>query len=1077
APALAVAAAFAAAALVTTAAPLTAQQASADPDDWDVTEPVDVGSEVDFTTDEGTWMSVDVSPDGSEIVFDLLGDIYIMPIEGGRARALTRSHSLDVQPRFSPDGRRIAFVSDRDGLDNIWVMDRDGSNPRQVTHEGERQVNQPVWTPDGEYIVARKHYRNTRSLGAGEMWMWHVDGGGSGLRITERPNWEQNSGDPEISPDGRHLYYTEDVSPGGGFQYNRDPHGVVYALFRVDLETGERERFLSAPGGQVRPRVSPDGETLAFVRRIDDRSVLMLHDIESGRERALWDGLDHDQQEIWAIFGLYPSFDWTPDGESIVVWAGGRINRVSVDDGAVTEIPFEARIRHRITEAVRFPVEVHPDEFDVRMLRWATVSPGGDRVVYSALGRLWVKDLPDGEPRRVTSQTEHWELYPSWAPDGRTIVYATWDDEELGAIRTVDADGGNARVVHDSPGHYVEPSFSPDGSEIVFRRIGGDGLRGRLWTRETGVYRVAAPGSDVSGDDAEPVLVTEGGTSPRWDHTGERIYLNGFDGGSRTLFSVDRNGGDRVVHMESRWASEFVPAPDGRSVAVLERYRMYIAPLPATGRTVTFSPGTRAYPVQRLDDDSGFNLHWAPDGGAIHWTLGPTLHVQELERPFAFAADAEGDGDEAALVPPREIPIGFDHPSDRPSGAVALVGAQIVTMRGDEVIEDGTVVVRDNRIAAVGPRTTVDVPDDARVIDVAGNTIIPGLIDAHAHGSNGSAGITPETHWGYLTNLAFGVTTLHNPSSGTEMVFTNAEMIRAGELVGPRLYSTGTILYGGETGSRAEVDDYDDAVAHLRRMREVGAISVKSYIQPRRDSRQMLVRAAREAGLMIVPEGSATYFWNLTQILDGHTGIEHNIPVAPLYRDVLELYAASESGYTPTLVVNFGGPSGERWFYAREPIHDHERLLSFVPREVVVPNARRREIAPPEDYQHIRVAESAKDLVDRGVTVQIGAHGQMQGIAAHWELWMLEQGGMTPHEALRSATLHGARYLGMDDDLGSIEPGKLADLVVLERDPLADLRASEDVRYTMINGRLFDARTMNQLWPTERERGSLPWER
>jgi len=1048
-----------------------AVERSADSDrgsDWDVSIPRDVGSEIDFVTDEGTWMQVDVSPDGREIVFDMLGNIYIMPIDGGEARPLTRGHALDVQPRFSPDGSRIVFSSDRDGLDNIWVMNRDGSNPRQVTRENERQVKAPIWTPDGQYIIARKHYRERRSLGAGEMWMWHVDGGGSGLQLTDRPNWQQNSNDPDLSPDGRYLFYTEDVSPGGEFQYNRDPHGLVYALFRLDLETGERERFLSAPGGQVRPQMSPDAQTLAFVRRIDDRSVLMLHDMESGRERALWDGLNHDQQEIWAIYGLYPGFSWTPDGEDIVIWAGGKINRVSVADGSVTDIPFQARVQHQITEAVRFPVEVHPEEFEVRMIRWGTVSPDGGQLAFSALGHLYVKDLPDGTPRRITNQNDHWEFFPAWSPDSRTITYVTWSDEEFGTVRTVGANGRNARTVVSAPGHYVEPTFSPDGSEIAYRRVSGDGLRGNLHSRNTGIYRVPARGGEV-------VKVIDSGADPRYSADGQRIYLTGSQQGNRILFSVDRQGQNRVDHLQSQFASDFVPSPDGRHVAVIERYGMYLAPMPATGRTVTFTPGTRAYPIQRVTDDSGFFPHWSADGSRIYWTLGPTLYEQELAEVFTFLR--EGGDTERAPAAPRMYPIGLLAQADIPGGTTALEGGRIITMRDDEVIENGTVVVQGNRIAAVGSAGSVEVPANAHRVDVSGRTIIPGLIDAHAHGPMGSNGIVPQTHWAHLANLAFGVTTLFNPSSATEMVFTNAEMLRAGELIGPRLFSTGSSLYGGESPTRAEVDDFQDALVHLRRMREVGAIAVKSYIQPRRDVRQKLVRAARELEMMNVPEGSATYFWNLTQILDGHTSIEHNIPIAPLYRDALELYAASNTNYTPTLVVNFGGPSGERYFYARDDVYDHPRLHAFVPREVFVPLSRRREIAPESDYQHIEVARTAKELRDRGVTVHIGAHGQMQGLAAHWDLWMFEQGGMTPHEVLKAGTIDAAEHLGMGADLGSIEVGKLADLVVVDGNPLQNLRDSEKVRYTMINGHLYDAETMNQVAPEARQRGSLPWER
>src|SRR5687768_11604635 len=266
---------------ITLAVPLAAQEpqqsaAPVIPPRWDVTAKHGPTREVEFETSEGTWMNVDVSPDGSTIVFDLLGDIYTMPIGGGRATLMLGGPAYETMPRYSPDGRRIAFTSDRDGLENIWTADLRGGDLRQISKERERQVSNPAWTPDGQYVVARKHFRNTRSLGSGEMWLYHT-GGGGGLKLTDRRNWEQNATEPVVSPDGRYVYFSEDVSPGGGFQYNLDPHGVIYVVQRLDRETGERETFLNAPGGSLRPQPSPDGNTLAFIRRVGTKSVLMLH--------------------------------------------------------------------------------------------------------------------------------------------------------------------------------------------------------------------------------------------------------------------------------------------------------------------------------------------------------------------------------------------------------------------------------------------------------------------------------------------------------------------------------------------------------------------------------------------------------------------------------------------------------------------------------------------------------------------------------------------------------------------------------------------------------------------------------
>jgi imidazolonepropionase-like amidohydrolase len=362
-------------------------------------------------------------------------------------------------------------------------------------------------------------------------------------------------------------------------------------------------------------------------------------------------------------------------------------------------------------------------------------------------------------------------------------------------------------------------------------------------------------------------------------------------------------------------------------------------------------------------------------------------------------------------------------------------------------------------------------------VDVSGSTLIPGIVDVHAHGPQGSDGFIPQQSWLHLAELALGVTTVHDPSNDTATVFAAAEMARAGLVVAPRIFSTGTILYGAQTSFTAEVESLDDARRHMRRMKAAGAFSVKSYNQPRRAQRQQLLAAARELGMMVVPEGGSLFQHDMTMVVDGHTGVEHAIPVARAYDDVEQLWGGTEVGYTPTLVVGYGGLSGEYYWYAHCNVWEHELLARYVPPFVLEPRARRRLLASRGDWNHIEIARTAKQLADAGVEINVGGHGQREGLAAHWEIWMLEQGGMTPHEALRAGTLNGARYLGLDRDLGSIEVGKLADIVVVAGNPLKDIRKSDDVRYTMINGRLYDARTMNEVVSRERKRKPLFWER
>jgi imidazolonepropionase-like amidohydrolase len=362
------------------------------------------------------------------------------------------------------------------------------------------------------------------------------------------------------------------------------------------------------------------------------------------------------------------------------------------------------------------------------------------------------------------------------------------------------------------------------------------------------------------------------------------------------------------------------------------------------------------------------------------------------------------------------------------------------------------------------------------VVDAAGQTVMPGLIDAHWHGSMGGAGIVPQDSWVNYASLGFGVTTVHDPSNDTGTIFAASEMARAGLTTAPRIYSTGTILYGAAGSYKAIVDSLPDALFHLKRMQAVGAFSVKSYNQPRREQRQQIIEAARELGMTVVPEGGALFQHNMSMVMDGHTGIEHALPVGNVYDDVVQFWSQTEVGYTPTLVVAYGGLGGENYWYRFTDVWDNERLLTFVPRRNVDARSRRPIHAPDGEWNHITVAENARKLNDAGVITNIGAHGQREGLAAHWEIWMFEQGGMTPLQALKTATIEPARYLGMDTDIGSLEAGKLADVIVIDGNPLADIRVSEKVTYTMVNGRLYDAATMNQVGNHPKERGPLWWE-
>lgn len=1034
---------------------------------WDVEAPPGLESyEVKLDVTEGTWLSLDVSPDGTEIAFDLLGDLYLLPIAGGEARSLTHGLSWDMQPRFSPDGKSIVFTSDRAGGDNVWIIGRDGKDPKQVTKESFRLLNSPTWSPDGEFIAARKHFTAERSLGSGEIWLYHRTGGG-GLQLTTKPNDQKDVGEPAFSPDGRYVYFSQDTTPGGFFQYNKDPNGQIYVIRRLDRETGELIDLIGGAGGAVRPTPSPDGKSLAFVRRERGKSVLKVLDLASGSERALFDGLDRDMQETWAIHGVYPAMAWTPDGTAIVFWAAGGLHRVDVATAAVSPIPFHLRDTRKVLRALRSPQSVDSERFPVRMLRWVQVSPAGDRVLYQALGKIWLRDLPAGTPRRLTADDAHFELYPSFSRDGRSVVYIAWDDRELASIRIASVAAGSSRTVTTKPGHYVEPTFSPDGQTIVYRASTGGDLTSPHWSFDTGLYALPAVGGEAK-------KLTSDGFGAHFGAASDRVYFVTLgEKNARKLKSIALTGAEEREHAGSEFATELRVSPDGKWLAFVERFNAYVVPFPPTGKAIDLSPETSSIPQAKVSKDAGENLHWSGDSSTLHWSLGPELFSRPLKEAFSFLAGAPA---KLPDPPSAGLPIGFEAISDRPTGKVAFVGGRVVTMKGDEVIEDGTVIVEGNRIVAVGPRGTVTVPPDAQVVDAREKTVLPGLVDVHWHGSQGEEEVTPQLNWYNYAALAFGVTTLHDPSNDTSEIFASAEMQRAGLQVAPRITSTGTILYGARAPFKAVIDSLDDARAHLKRMKAVGAFSVKSYNQPRRDQRQQVLAAAKELGMLVVPEGGSLFQHNMTMVADGHTGVEHSIPVGAIYEDVRQLWSGTDVGYTPTLVVGYGGLWGEEYWYATTDVWAHPRLSKFVPRERLDPRSRRRGIAPDGEWNHFNNARVATELGARGVKVNIGAHGQREGLAAHWEIWMLVQGGMSPHQALRAATWNGAHYLGLDHQIGSLEPGKLADVIVIEGNPLADIRQSDKVTYTMVNGRLYDAATMNEIGNRPRERSRFWWE-
>nr|WP_298930492.1 amidohydrolase family protein [uncultured Allomuricauda sp.] len=1050
----------------------TFSQEKKDDKKWDVSNPYTDWkiNDVALETDEGTWMNLDVSPDGSQITFDMLGDIYIMSIAGGIPKVLRSGLPFEVQPRFSPDGKKISFTSDAGGGDNIWIMGTDGKNPKQVTKEKFRLLNNAVWTADGNHIIARKHFTSQRSLGAGELWQYHITGG-SGLQLTKRKNDQQDVNEPSISRDGKHLYYCEDMYSGGFFQYNKNPNSQIYVVKRYDFETGKTTTITGGPGSASRPTVSPDNKKLAFVKRVRTKTVLFIHDLDTGEEWPIYDALNKDQMEAWALFGTYPNFSWTPNNKEIVFWAGGKIHKVNIETLKVDPIPFKINTTLKIAETHRAKHQVDSENFTAKVIRHVKTSPDGKKIIFSALGHLWTKTLPNGRPKRLTN-SDDLEFEPSFSPDGKEIVYVSWDDEQFGAIHKIASNGGSPTKMTSTKGIYRFPSFSNDGKHIVYGKQSGNNDQGQTFTKEPGIYTMSTNGGTAK-------KLTDNGLTPTFSKSDQRIFFQTggqfFGSLTKELKSVNLNGKDERVHFKSKYANHIVPSPDNKWLLFSNLHKAYIAPMTMTGQTIGFDPKSKAFPITQVAKDAGYNLHWSNNSKKLHWTLGSQYFSNDVNQRFTFLQNSPDS------IPPmteKGIDVGLIAKIDRPKGSIAFTNARIITMENDVVLENATILIKDNKIEAIGTSSEISVPSNTKVFDMKGKTIMPGIVDAHAHIGAFRAGLNTKKHWQLYANLAYGITTAHDPSANSETVFGLSELVKSGEMVGPRIYSTGFILYGADGDFKAVINNLEDARSAIRRTKAFGATSVKSYNQPRREQRQQVMQAAKELGVNVVPEGGSTFFTNMTMIMDGHTGVEHNIPVAPVYKDIVTLWSKSKSGYTPTLIVNYGGMNGEYFYYERDNVWENEKLLKYTPRHIIDSRSRHRTKVPQEEYKngHILVSETVTKLSNAGVKANLGAHGQLQGLGAHWELWMLKAGGMTNMEALKAATINGAQYIGMGEEIGSLKVGKLADLIVLDENPLENIENTNSVRYTMVNGRLYDTETMNEIGNEPKERSQFYWE-
>ena len=1022
---------------------------------------------IEFETTEGTWLAVDVSPDGGTLAIELDGDIYTMPLTGGEARPLLTGMAFESQPKWSPDGKRLAFLSDRNGAENLWIANADGTAPKPLSKERQSKFASPLWTPDGRFVLVS---RASPASGTNEIWMYSVNGG-SGVQLTKSapasgptptpPAQRINSLGAALSPDGRHLYYAR---RNGTFSYNAT--FPLWQIVRKDRETGDEDVITSESTSAFKPVLSPDGKLLVYGTRYETETGLRVRTLATGDERWLKYPVQRDDQESAASRDVLPNYAFTPDGRSIIANYGGKLHRLDVATGADAVIPFHARVSLELGPLLDFQESIDDGPtVHSRLIMGAVPSPDGSKIAFSALGHLYL--ATNGQPVRVTKSTTR-EFQPAWSPDGRSLAYVTWDGA-AGHIWKVPADGSQApQQVTTVSGFYREPVFTPDGSLVVALR-GSDRSRltldAEFGTPQAGLDLISVP---ATGGAINLIAPSRGLGRPHFSTAADRIFLYSRNG----LTSLRFDGSDSRVHLkvtgnnnrgpEPPPASDVRISPDGAYAIAQADTQLYLIQIGRPGDSATVNLTQPSLPVRKLTDLGADSFFWADSGKSVTWSVGSAF--------FKLPISALDFDDPKQKLAPVETAINIEVPRHRPTGTVVLRGAKVITMKGDETIDNADIVITANRIQSVGKRGAI--PAGAKVIDVSGHVIMPGIIDVHAHWTEVRRGVLDaENNWPFLANLAYGITTGRDPQTSTNDVFAYQDLVEAGEIIGPRAFNTGPGVFANSNFQ--SLDDAKNVVTRYRKYYRTNTL--KSYVVGNRQQRQWMIEACKDLKMMPTTEGSLDLKLDFTHAIDGFSGNEHALPIVPLYNDMVQVFAKSGITYTPTLLVAYGGPWAENYFYETTEVYGDQKLRHFIPQNVLYAKAARRPWFRQDEHVFPKLAESAGRILKAGGRLGIGGHGQLQGIQCHWEMWALQTGGLSTFDILRTATINGAHAIGYEKDLGSLEPGKLADLLVLRKDPLADIRNTNTIRYVMKDGELFEGDTLDQIWPVSKPLKALWW--
>jgi imidazolonepropionase-like amidohydrolase/WD40 repeat protein len=988
-------------------------------------------------TSRGTWMALDVSPDGNAVVFDLLGKIFSLPIAGGRAKQLTRGSAFDELPHFSRDGKFVLFSSDRGPQIQLWRVPREGGEPTPAPPE--ERVGIPL----------ALDINGTNS----DPVTWSSSGA-----------LAQGAGDLHATAEATTIW-----SPDGqyGVRSERLGSARLYDTSECQRLRGARLLLVERSTGATRPLASAGS------------------DCRKGASM--------------------PASAFIPDGSAFITSHSGQIWRIDIPSGKSESIPFSAEVQLQVRPRETFSHRISDEpRVHARLIEHARLSPDRKQVVFGAFDRIWIRPLPKGTPRRLT-QLVVGEFQPVWSPDGRFVAFISWDDKtNSGAIWRIRLDAGclqraacHLERVTAGTGRYMHLAYSPDGARIVAMKTE---VGARVGTFSAKPFWVAATGGPITyfgkkrnvnaefsdlyflPDDSDRVM--EVGTSNYLSEAPGRHYAPQCVVVRHRLAETPVDSDDEPIltirdapRAESPWQDRspgyMLPcgglvSPDGKQVLFRRNNgELFRISLPnrigSDAQTLDLVPAEAE--VISAPGLGGDSPAWSADGRLITFTFGHTLYIR------ARTARTEGHPPAAAL---EAIPIDVAIPRNLSTDVVVFRNARIITMRGNEVVEKGDLVVRGRRIAAVGQTGTVTVPVGARVVDASDLTLMPGLLDLHNHGFTNTfeAHVHDSRNRILETNLAFGVLNSRDPQSYVTDILTTEDLIEAGRMLAPRVRTT---FVGIGYSSAVHLSTFGRAKEIVHRYGQSGLNVgyLKEYVSGPRRQRQFLAMAAASEGLNVTSHGVDLRHL-ITNAIDGYGGFDHPVVSVPLYDDVLQLLADTGIAWAD---------NNWRWaladyFVPKLSSEERQKLQRlYKPREygtlkgtldsLLPATARdmRPDVETAADPQAaVTMAKSLAAAIKKGVRIVNGSHGDdTPGLGTHLQLWAYVEGGATPLEALRTSTLWSAEALDWGSDLGSLEVGKIADLVILDRNPLDRIQNSIAIRQVMFSGRLYDAETLVEV--------------